>query len=299
MHDRYVSKHVLAMGSWPAVSIIMPIYNAARFLPEAIASVQAQDVPLAWELLLVDDGSTDNSLSIAQRYASCLPDRIRILQHQNGGNRGTSAARNLALHYARAPITAFLDADDVWLPGMLRVQLALLSRHPEAALVYANAERTWDMSLPCDPAQGPLGPNHLPPLLPPLAHSGLRSGLLEPPQALAWFLADETTVPCTCTVLVRTSVARAVGGFVEAFEGLYDDQAFYAKVMLDYPVAVNRDCVARYRWHRDSCCGQAWHNLERRTTARARFHRWLADYQARKRAVPSALQQGKACLPST
>ncbi len=284
------------MGSRPAISIITPLYNAARFLPEAIASVQAQDVPLAWELLLVDDGSTDDSHSLAQRYAiaqrcsiaqrdaSRTPDRIRVLQHPGRGNRGTSAARNLALHHARAPVTAFLDADDAWLPGMLRMQLALLDRYPQAALVYANAERTWDMALPLDPAGGSLAPNWLPPLLPPWA----RSGLVAPPQALEWFLLDETMVPCTCTVLVRTAIARAVGGFVTSFDGLYDDQAFYAKIMLDYPVAVNRDCVARYRWHRDSCCGQVWHDVTRQTRARARFQRWLEGYHAGERAVPVA-----------
>ena len=90
-------------------------------------------------------------------------------------------------------------------------------------------------------------------------------------------------------MLVRTAVARAVGGFVASFGDLYDDQAFYAKIMLDYPVAVSRKCVARYRWHQDSCCAQVWQDPSRRAVARARFDRWLASYQATKRSAASAL----------
>ncbi len=272
----------------------MPIFNAGHFLPEAIASIEAQNTSQEWELLLVDDGSTDDSLSLAQQYAARMPDRVRLFQHPGGENRGTSAARNLALRYVRAPVTGFLDADDVWLPGMLRAQLALLGQHPQAALVYANAERTWDMSLPFDPAQGPLSPNLLPPLLPAYA----RPGLLAPPSICKWFLLDETMVPCTCTVLVRTAVARAVGGFVEAFEDLYDDQAFYAKILLRYPVAVSQECVARYRWHDASCCAQVWHDKERQAAARTRFHRWLAGYQSTGRTLPGDLDTSEALATS-
>ncbi len=260
----------------PAVSILTPIHNAAEFLPDAIESVLAQEDASPWELLLLDDGSTDGSLALANRYALTAPHRIRVLRHGHGAHRGTSATRNLGLHAARAPVLAFLDADDVWLPHMLRSQLTLLQRHPEAALVYANAERSWDLDLLCDAAHGPLGYNTLPPLLPPHA----RAGLIAPPQALDWFLADETLTPCTCTVLVRTAIARALGGFVDAFDGLYDDQAFYAKLMLTHPVAVSTDCVARYRQRNESCCGQSWHNPALQRTARARFHHWLAAYRA-------------------
>ena len=79
-------------------------------------------------------------------------------------------------------------------------------------------------------------------------------------------------------MLVRTTAARDVQGFEEEFAGLYDDQAFYAKIALAYRVAVTTTCVARYRVHASSCCGQGWHNPELRAGARASFDRWLASY---------------------
>lgn len=262
-------------SSQPAVSVIMPMLNAARFLEEAIESVLAQDAQESLELLIVDDGSTDGSDAIASRYAKHYPERIFVLRHPGRVNRGASAARNLGLQCARAPLIGFLDADDVWLPGMLRKQLALLQQYPDAAMVYANAERTWDMTLPFLPIAGVSKENEVPRLLP----AGVRPGLFAPSQSLAWWLDDETLAPCTCTVLVRTEAAREVGGFVETFEGLYDDQAFYAKLLLKHPVAMSTECVARYRQHTASCCAQVWHDDASHALARAKFLDWLARYR--------------------
>ena len=253
----------------------MPVFNGERFLAEAIESVLAQDTLEEWELLVVDDGSRDRSGTIARQYACRFPSHIHLLTSGRGVNLGTSAARNLAIQRAMAPVLAFLDADDVWLPHMLRCQLALLRRFSEAAMVYANAERTWDMSLPCASSRVCVGVNQLPPLLPP----SVRPGLLATEEPLAWWLRDETLVPCTCTVLARTDRVRAAGGFIAAFDGLYDDQAFYARLMLAHPAAVSDTCVARYRMHYGSCCAQAWHNDTLRQSARASFERWLAAHR--------------------
>lgn len=260
----------------PQISIIVPIHNAEAFLTEAIESVLAQTTSAIWELLLVDDGSTDDSLSIAKQYARKRPACIRVLQHASQANLGTSATRNLGIRHARGIFLAFLDADDVWLPQMLESQLRLILRHPSAAMVYANAERTWDMSLPFVADAGPLGYNTLPPVLP----EGAQHGLVPSPLALEWFLADETLAPCTCTVLVRTDVARQVGCFEESFDGLYDDQVFYAKIMMEFPIAVSTACVARYRRHGGSCCVQSWENEGLQKRARERFEHWLVGYQS-------------------
>lgn len=256
------------------VSVLMPVWNAARYLADAVESVIAQQTEVDWELLIIDDGSIDTSLDTAQRCARRAPGRIHVLRHADGANHGASASRNLALAHARGSLLAFLDADDVWLPDMLATQLALLHRHPEAAMVYANAERTWDMALPCTAAHHSLGYNRLPALLPP----GAAEGLLAPMQPLTWFLEDETLVPCTCTVLVRSDAARAVGGFEDCFAGLYDDQAFYAKLMLRYQVAVQDRCVARYRHHAASCCVQSWEDQAQQQRARRDFEQWLAEH---------------------
>jgi len=99
----------------PLVSIVTPVYNAARWLEETLASVRAQTL-IDWEQILVDDGSTDNSVAIAESAAGEDP-RFRVLQ--TGRNVGPSAARNVAIAACRGRFIAFLDADDLWLPEKL------------------------------------------------------------------------------------------------------------------------------------------------------------------------------------
>ncbi len=236
----------------PNVSVILPFLNRGRYLRESIQSVleQCSDVPL--ELLLVDDGSEDDSLRIALDLAEAAPRTVRILRHPGGENRGTSVSRNLALRHARAPFVTFLDADDIWLPGALQTQLAAFERFPEADMVFGAAERWCDLSQPFDEAAARAawwGKNYIPPVIP----EGASPGLLPLGALLDWYLADESKVPCICSVMVRTSVACAVGGFEEQFRGLYDDQAFHAKVALAYPVVAHEACLARYLQHPE--CG--------------------------------------------
>jgi glycosyltransferase involved in cell wall biosynthesis len=103
-------------------SVIVPVYNGARFLAEALQSVAAQDAqPL--ELLVVDDGSTDESVAIARAHGA------RVFRQERGG---VARARNIAIAAATAPVLAFLDQDDVWHPAKLRLQIAALDRQPES-----------------------------------------------------------------------------------------------------------------------------------------------------------------------
>ncbi|MDE3187025.1 MAG: glycosyltransferase family 2 protein [Acidobacteriota bacterium] len=99
----------------PLVSIITPIYNAAVWLPETLATVRAQTLT-DWEHILVDDGSSDDSVAIVEAEAAIDP-RIRLLHTPRNG--GPSAARNMALDAALGRFIAFLDADDLWLPEKL------------------------------------------------------------------------------------------------------------------------------------------------------------------------------------
>ena len=99
----------------PLVSIVTPVYNAARWLPETLASVRAQTLT-DWEQILVDDSSTDNSFAIAETAAR-EDARLRLVCTAH--NIGPSAARNLAIEVARGRFIAFLDADDLWLPEKL------------------------------------------------------------------------------------------------------------------------------------------------------------------------------------
>lgn len=107
------------------ISIIMPVYNAAEFLEETIASVVGQSLT-DWELLVVDDGSTDESLTILARLAAADP-RIRLLT--SGGNMGAGGARNHAMEMACGRWLAFLDADDLWHPEKLALQLAAMQEN--------------------------------------------------------------------------------------------------------------------------------------------------------------------------
>ena len=109
----------------PLVSIVTPVYNAARWLEETLASVRAQTLT-DWEHLLVDDGSTDGSPAIAEAAAREDP-RIRVLRA--GSKAGPAAARNLAIQAARGRFIAFLDADDLWLPEKLSRSVDWLTEH--------------------------------------------------------------------------------------------------------------------------------------------------------------------------
>jgi len=122
----------------PLVSVVAIFLNGERFLDEAIQSVIAQSYP-HWELLLVDDGSTDGSSALARAWAEREPHRVRYLEHPGHRNHGMSASRNLGLHHARGEYLALLDADDVWLPGKLARQVEILQAHPGVGLLFGYA----------------------------------------------------------------------------------------------------------------------------------------------------------------
>lgn len=119
-------------ASRPAISIILPTYNRKTVLPRAITSVMAQDEP-GWELIVVDDGSRDET----DAYLASLADpRIRIISM--AGNRGVSAARNAGLTAAQADIVAFLDSDDAYLQQRLSAPLAVFASEPDVVCVLSS-----------------------------------------------------------------------------------------------------------------------------------------------------------------
>jgi teichuronic acid biosynthesis glycosyltransferase TuaG len=114
------------------VSVIMPAYNAGRHVAESVRSVQAQTYA-AWELIIVDDGSTDDTAEVARSLVAADA-RVRYTRRPNGGQ---GAARNTGLGEARGRLIAFLDADDLWLPEKLSAQLAVLEEKG-VDLVYTD-----------------------------------------------------------------------------------------------------------------------------------------------------------------
>ena len=117
------------------VSIVTPAYNAAAFLSETIQSVQQQTYS-HWEMLIIDDGSTDSTAAIAQQYAA-EDDRIQLISQPNSG---VSAARNKGVSLSKGELVAFLDADDRWLPEKLATHVEFMRSHSEASASFARAE---------------------------------------------------------------------------------------------------------------------------------------------------------------
>ena len=118
----------------PAVSVIMPAYNVAPYIGDALASVLAQTFS-DFEVVVTDDGSTDDTAAVVAPFAARDP-RVRLLQKPNGG---LSSARNHALRHAAGGTFALLDSDDLWDPGFLEAQIAILRARPEVAIVTGNA----------------------------------------------------------------------------------------------------------------------------------------------------------------
>ena len=172
------------MNNQPFVSVIIIFWNADRFIAEAIESVFAQTYR-AWELLLVDDGSSDCSTTIARSYSERDPQHVRYLEHPGHANRGMSASRNLGIRNARGSYVAFLDADDVWLSNILEEQVAILETYPEAAMVYGPIEYWYSWTgMPEDRERDYVEKLGVPP-----------DTIIEPPRLFPLFLRDKATVP--------------------------------------------------------------------------------------------------------
>ena len=252
------------MSSNPLVSVIMIFLNGENFIEEAIESAITQTYP-DWELLLVDDGSTDKSTQIAQHYAEQFPEKIRYLEHDGHQNRGMSASRNLGIYHAKGDYLGFLDCDDLWMPQKLEQQVAILEAHPEVALVGGRTKwwYSW-MGNPEDQDRDFLQKFNLP-----------LNSVISPPDLLIQFLKDEWA--SLCDILVRRHLVEKVGGYEESFRGMYEDQAFHAKLCFQFPAYLSSDCWYLYRQHPQACCSVS-HTAGQTNVARRTFLLWLKNY---------------------
>jgi hypothetical protein len=267
-----VNTHRLAerapRGTAPAVSVVVIFKDAQDFLAEAIDSVVAQTLT-AWELLLVDDGSSDGSTAIARNRAGDNPSRVVYLEHAGHANLGMSASRNLGISHARGEFVAFLDADDALVPTALDEQVAILRAHPGVGMVYGPLEywHGWTGS-PEDVARDFIHPVGV-----------ATEQIYEPPSLMGLFLQNIAFAPSG--MLSRRTVVEQIGGFEEAFRDLFEDQVFAAKVCRTTPVYVSGRCWYRYRQHPASCCLTAAREGQL-DAARARFLRWVVGYLERE-----------------
>jgi glycosyltransferase involved in cell wall biosynthesis len=264
------------------VSVIIIFLNAEKFMEEAIASVLAQTYD-NWELLLVDDGSTDASTQIAQRYVTQYPEKVYYLEHSCHQNRGKGASRNLGIRHAKGKYIAFLDADDIWLPLKLEQQVAILEKQPEAGMLYGDTKYWYSWTGNPEDVQRDFVPK-----------LGVQLNILiKPPKLLPLYLRGKAAVPCTCSILVRREVVEEVGGFEEAFQGIYnvyEDQAFYAKVCLKTAVLASNTCWDGYRQHPDASVAVA-RKSNQEYYARQFFLKWLEDYLSQNRIKDVEVQQ--------
>jgi glycosyltransferase involved in cell wall biosynthesis len=201
------------------VDAIVTCHNYGRFLGEAIESVLAQshrDVSVT----VVDDGSTDETADVAARYA----DRgVRCVSRPLGG---AGQARNAGLQATTAPLVAFLDADDAWLPDRVAIGVRHLERHPEAALVAAHA-------FACDEAMRP---------------SSIVHALRRPACGRVFEeLLVHNVVLNPSSVLIRRSALEAVGGFSEL--PVAQDWDTWLEVAKRFPIGFTDDVVALVRRH--------------------------------------------------
>lgn len=249
----------------PEVSVVTIFLNGAAYLREAIDSVLAQDFE-DFELIMVDDGSTDASTKIARAYEAEHPGRCIYVEHPGHANRGMSASRNAGIEIARGRSVAFIDADDVWTPEKLREQVAILEAHPEVGLVAGAARYWWSW-------QG--GEDDV-------IQAGHVLDRVVPPGSATTqvYPLGEAQAPCPSVLMVRSEVLDRVGGFEASYTGplqMYEDQAFLAKAYLASGVWFSSRCWLYYRQRADSCVSV---NLSAGNYDRIRRHflDWLETY---------------------
>jgi glycosyltransferase involved in cell wall biosynthesis len=199
------------------VSVVIPCYNQAHFLGEAIESVLAQSYP-HFEIVVVDDGSTDDTSEVAARYQA-----VRLVRQEN---QGLAAARNSGIRESEGGYLVFLDADDRLLPGALEVGVEHLNAHPECAFVFGRCRFvTSDGS--------------------PLWESQL-SRAIEGDHYVELLQGNYISNPAT--VIYRRSVFESVGDFDTSISPAADYELYY-RIARNFPIYCHDAVVTEYRRH--------------------------------------------------
>ena len=216
----------------PLVSVIITTYNTGRYLLETLESALAQTLrPI--EIIVVDDGSTDDTVSLAQP----LLDRIHFIRIAHAG---LAAARNVAIEAARGDYIALLDADDLWLPDKLAVQLEIARRTPGSGLIA------------CDGCEFG-APSSRPFLL--SGAAGVALSATRDRQVTGEFHRDfirHVNIRCPAQTLMPRHVVDRVGPFAD-FEA--QDYEYYLRVSALYPVTFHKESLVRWRDREEGLSG--------------------------------------------
>ena len=211
----------------PKVSVVITTHNYGHYLVEAIQSVLDQTFG-DFELIVVDDGSTDNTREIVGSFGD---HRIKyIYQEHHGGN----AARNVGTSASTGEYIAFLDADDIWLPEKLAMQVGLLDAHPDVAIVCSDFYRFDNQSGV-------------------ITSQAWEKRKIDPKMALR-LLLSERAFAVTSTVLIRADVITAVGGWDESLR-INQDWDMLVRIAQRYNFDVIRKPLVKKRQHGTSLSG--------------------------------------------
>ena len=205
-----------------SISVVIPCYNAAAFLREAIDSALAQTRP-ADEIIVVDDASTDGSVEVALSYG----DRIKLLRSPNARGTGHGATANRGIMASRGDYIAFLHADDIWLPSHLEKVAGLLDKWHDAGVAFGRME--------C---------------------FGERNGMFPGDLPFEWDIPADVFFPIMrrlfvlpSSAMVRRYVVAGIGGFDEARPFYADDFDFFARCSIWHKFVGSSVVSARYRTH--------------------------------------------------
>ena len=213
----------------PKVSVIIPTYNRLPMLKEGVESVLAQDFE-DFELIVVDDGSTDGTADEITRYGG----RVKLLRHQE--NRGVSAARNSGILHARGKYIGFLDSDDLWVKGKLKIQVAFLDENPQYPLCYTD--EIW---IRRGKRVNPM-----------LKHAKFSGWILEKCLPLC--------IISPSSALMRKTLFSKVGLFDEALP-VCEDYDLWLRVSVRFPIFfIDKRLIVKRGGHPDQLSNRSWGN---------------------------------------
>lgn len=249
------------------VSIIIPMFNAARYIIETLESVRCQTYK-RYELFIVDDGSSDSSVETVQRFISEIPSFATLLFHPQNENRGTSASRNLGLSHANGELICFLDSDDLWAPDFLDYFVNIFDNYTDLSMAYGPALLWWPNGDKSRVAEQRLGIK--------------ANRIIDPIRLFKLFITGQAETPSPSGVMIKYSTLCEVGGWEDKFRGMYDDQVLYSKILLhEKNVFVADQCLYRYRQHEDSISKTSL-KYSKDTEYRLIYLEWLKQYLTRR-----------------
>jgi len=221
------------MTASPLVSVVIAAYNAARYLPETLDSALAQ-THANREIIVVDDGSTDDTAARVAPYRS----RITYVRRTHGG---LAAARNAGLRMVRGDYIALLDADDLWKPEKLAVQLDVARRHQGSGLIVCDGDQ-FDGAAVLDPR---LFSRELARALD-ASSDGEVTGYFHRA------FVEGSSIKCPAQTLIPRRVMEELGPFVDSGAQDYD---YYLRITQRFPVSLHSHSLVRWRYRPDSMSG--------------------------------------------